>query len=99
MTAHPAHEDQLGKQEDGGTAKNERGRDVLTRDGKTFLSQLKSEFSDLDLRLSIMDQQGVDMQVLSPAGSYFFYWMAAAESLEYARWSNDCAAAVWRPPC
>jgi aminocarboxymuconate-semialdehyde decarboxylase len=73
-------------------SKNERGRDVLTRDGKAFLSQLKAEFSDLDLRLSIMDQQGVDMQVLSPAGSYFFYWMAAAESLEYARWFNDRSA-------
>ena len=54
---------------------------MLTRDGKAFLTQLKAEFSDLDLRLSIMDQQGVDMQVLSPAGSYFFYWMAAGESL------------------
>jgi len=69
--------------------KNERGRDVLTRDGKTFLTQLKAEFSDLALRLSIMDQQGVDMQVLSPPSSYFFYWMPADESLEFARWLND----------
>ena len=67
----------------------ERGYTVLLRDGKPFLTQAKAEFSDLDLRLSIMDQQGVDMQVLSPAGSYFFYWMAAADSLEYARWLND----------
>ena len=80
-------------------SENERGRDVLTRDGKAFLSQLKAEFCDLDLRLSIMDQQGVDMQVLSPAGSYFFYWMAAAESLEYARWFNDrSAGAVAKHP-
>lgn len=68
---------------------NQRGRNVLTRDGKPFLSQLKAEFSDLDLRLSIMDQQGVDMQVLSPAGSYFFYWMPSDQSLEFARWQND----------
>src|SRR5215813_2254908 len=66
----------------------ERGYTVLLRDGKPFLTQAKAEFSNLDLRLSIMDQQGVDMQVLSPAGSYFFYWMAAADSLEYARWLN-----------
>jgi len=68
---------------------NERGHSVVTRDGKPYLNQLKAEFSDLDLRLSIMDQQGVDMQALAPAGSYFFYWMPAADALEYARWLND----------
>jgi len=65
--------------------KNERGRDIVTRDGKPFLTQLKAEFSDLDLRLSIMDSQGVDMQLLSPAGTYFFYWMAVEQSLAYAQ--------------
>ncbi len=75
--------------------KNERGRDIVTRAGKTILTQLKAEFSDLDLRLSIMDQQDVDMQALSPASTYFFYWMEAEESLEFARWLNDrCAEAV-----
>jgi aminocarboxymuconate-semialdehyde decarboxylase len=69
--------------------KNERGHAVLTRGGKPYLNQLKAEFSDLDLRLSIMDQQGVDMQALSPAGSYFFYWMPIDESLEYAGWLNE----------
>ena len=68
---------------------NERGQDVLTRDGKNFLTQVKAEFTDLDLRLSIMDQQGIDMQALSPASSYFFYWMAAEESLEFAGWLNE----------
>jgi len=70
-------------------AKNDRGRDALTRDGRTFLTQLKAEFTDLDLRLSIMDQQAIDMQVLSPASSYFFYWLPAEESLEFARWLNE----------
>lgn len=80
-------------------ATNERGRHLLTRDGKPFLNQLKAEFSDLELRLSIMDRQGVDMQVLSPAGSYFFYWMPATESLEFARWLNDrLAEAVAKHP-
>ena len=68
---------------------NDRGQAILLRDGKPFLTQAKAEFSDLDLRLSIMEQQGVDMQVLSPAGSYFFYWLPAADALEYARWLND----------
>jgi aminocarboxymuconate-semialdehyde decarboxylase len=79
--------------------KNERGRDVVTRDGRAFLTQLKAEFSDLDLRLLIMDQQGVDMQALSPASSFFFYWMPAIEALEYAQWLNDrLADAVTKQP-
>jgi len=72
--------------------KKERGRDVVTRDGRPLLTQLKAEFSDLDLRLSIMDHQGVDMQVISPASSYFFYWMPVSEGLEFARWLNDSLA-------
>ena len=79
--------------------KNERGRDMVTRDGKPYLNQLKDEFSDLELRLSIMDHQGVDMQALAPAGSYFFYWMPVAGALEYARWLNDqIAKAVTKHP-
>lgn len=79
--------------------KNERGRDTVTRDGKPYLTQPKAEFSDLDLRLSIMASQGIDMQVLSPASSYFFYWMAAEESLEYASWLNErLAEAVAKHP-
>ncbi len=79
--------------------KNERGGDIVTRDGKPFLTQLKAEFSDFDLRLSMMDSQGVNIQALSPAGSYFFYWMAGEESLEYARWLNDrLAEAVTKHP-
>ncbi len=69
--------------------KDERGRDLVMRGAKAILSQLKAEFSDLNLRMSIMDHQGVDMQALAPASSYFFYWMEAEESLEYARWLND----------
>ena len=80
---------EIGKRHNLKLATNERGREILTRDGKQFLTQLKAEFSKLDLRLSIMDQQRVDMQVLSPAGSYFFYWMPAEESLEFAGWLND----------
>ena len=79
--------------------KNEHGRDLLTREGKAFLAQPKPEFSDLELRLSIMDRQSVDMQVLSPAGSYFFYWLPATESVEFARWLNDrFAEAIARYP-
>lgn len=79
--------------------KNERGRDTVTRVGKPILTQLKAEFSDLDLRLSIMDHQGVDMQAISPAGSYFFYWMPISEGAEFARWLNErLAEAVAKHP-
>jgi len=47
----------------------ETGDPIVLRGGKPFLTQPKVEFSDLDLRLAIMEQQSIDMQVLSPAGS------------------------------
>jgi aminocarboxymuconate-semialdehyde decarboxylase len=90
---------EIGKRHGMKLGRNERGREIVTRDGKPFLTQLKAEFSDLDLRLSIMDRQGVDMQALSPASTYFFYWMAAEESLEFAQWLNErLAEAAARHP-
>jgi len=90
---------EIGKRHGMKLDKNERGREIVSRDGKPYLTQLKAEFSDLDLRLSIMDSQGVDMQALSPASTYFFYWMAAEESLEYAQWLNNrLAEAVVKHP-
>ena len=38
--------------------KNERGRDVIMRDARSFSTQPKAEFSDRDMRLSIMESQG-----------------------------------------
>jgi predicted TIM-barrel fold metal-dependent hydrolase len=40
--------------------KDDRGGDTLARDSRPFPGPLKAEFHDLDLRASIMDQQGVD---------------------------------------
>jgi len=90
---------EIGKRHGMKLDKNERGREIVTRAGKPYLTQPKAEFSDLDLRLSIMDSQGVDMQAISPASTYFFYWMAAEESLAYAQWLNDrLAEAVAKHP-
>ena len=80
---------EIGKRHGMKLEKNERGREIVSRAGKPYLTQPKAEFSDLDLRLSIMDSQGVDMQALSPASTYFFYWMDAEESLAYAQWLNE----------
>jgi aminocarboxymuconate-semialdehyde decarboxylase len=85
---------EIGKRHNLKCEQNANGRNVLTRDGQLYLGPLKAEFHDLDLRTSIMAQQGVDMQVLSAASSYFFYWMAADETLEFARWLNDALAAA-----
>jgi len=63
---------EIGKRHGMKLDKNERRREIVTRAGKPYLTQPKAEFSDLDLRLSIMDSQGVDMQAISPASSYFF---------------------------
>jgi len=68
--------------------KDEHGREVVNCDGHVILRQLKPEFSDLNMRMSLMDRQGIDMQVLSPASSYFFYRWEATASLEYAQWLN-----------
>ncbi|MEO6165840.1 MAG: amidohydrolase family protein [Candidatus Binatia bacterium] len=90
---------EIGKRHGMKLDKNERGREIVTRAGKPYLTQPKAEFSDLDLRLSIMDSQGVDMQAISPASTYFFYWMAAEESLAYAQWLNGrLAEAVAKHP-
>jgi len=85
---------------------SDRGQAIPLRDGKPFLTQAKAEFSDLDLRLSIMEQQGVDMQVLSPAGSYFFYWcqrpmhlnMPAGSMIAWAMRRPNFRGASWRWP-
>jgi aminocarboxymuconate-semialdehyde decarboxylase len=90
---------EIGKRHGMKLGKNDRGQEIVTRDNTPLLTQPKAEFSDLDLRLSIMDSQGVDMQALSPASTYFFYWMAAEESLAYAQWLNDrLAEAVAKHP-
>jgi aminocarboxymuconate-semialdehyde decarboxylase len=83
---------EVGRRQGLESSKDERGRDIVTRNGKPYLNQPKAEFSNLELRLSIMDSQGVDMQLLSPARTYFFYWMAPEESLAYAQWLNQCLA-------
>jgi aminocarboxymuconate-semialdehyde decarboxylase len=75
---------------------DERGRELVTRDGKRSFGPLRDEFHDLKLRLAIMDQQGIDVQVLSAQNSFFFYWMAPEEGLEFARWLNDAFAQTVR---
>ena len=80
-------------------SQDEKGRELLSRDGKRTFGPFREEFHDLDLRLSIMRRAGVDMQALSIQNSFLFYWMEPEEGLEFARWMNDeFAAAVKKQP-
>ncbi|OGQ68254.1 MAG: hypothetical protein A2W73_03275 [Deltaproteobacteria bacterium RIFCSPLOWO2_12_55_13] len=90
---------EIGKRYDLKITRDEKGREMLTRDGKREFGPLREEFYDLDLRLSIMDKAGIDIQALSAQNSFFFYWMAPEEGLELAQWLNDAfAAAVKKEP-
>ena len=80
---------EIGKRQGLKLDKDECGREVVSCDGRAILRQLNPEFSDLNLRLSTMERQCIDVQVLSPASSYFFYRWDGAESLEYAQWLNE----------
>ncbi len=79
--------------------KDPQGREVVMRDGKRSFGPLTEKFYDLDLRLKIMDQAKIDLQALSAQNSFFLYWMAPEDSLEFARWLNDVfARAVEKNP-
>lgn len=74
-------------------AQNERGSDVVLRDGKPYLRPLKAEFYDVELRAAIMEQQGVDMRTLSAAehvvmGSDFPYDMGDPEPVKSVQKTN-----------
>lgn len=53
-----------------------------------------SPFSDVALRLALMDRMGIDHQVLSPNPLTYFYAQPAAVGVAFARAQNDAIAAV-----
>jgi aminocarboxymuconate-semialdehyde decarboxylase len=90
---------EIGRSEGLEPDQDERGRAIVRRDGKPLLTSPKAQFADLPMRLSIMDSQTIDLQVLSPAGTYFFYWLPIEASLEFAQWLNErLAEAVTQYP-
>ncbi len=80
---------EIGKRYDLKITQDDKGRDVITRDGKRGFGPLREEFYDLDLRLRMMHRASVDMQALSAQNFFFLYWMTPEEGLEFARWLND----------
>jgi len=74
--------------------KTPSGQTLLRRDGYTFLWERPDMF-DVPGRLRKMDQQGVDMRVLSLSTPNVYEWKGARQ-VEMARYINDATAALVR---
>lgn len=74
--------------------KTANGQILFRRDGYTFLWERPDMF-DIDGRLAKMDQQGVDMRVLSLSTPNVYEWKGARQ-VEMTRYMNDAAAALVR---
>jgi len=70
------------------------GQTLLRRNGYTFMWHRESMF-DIDARLRAMDQQGIDMRVLSLSTPNVYEWHGAKQ-VEMARYMNDVTAALVR---
>lgn len=51
-------------------------------------------FRDVDARLAYMDDQGIDVSVISLVPSLFLYWLDPRETAEVCRLLNDAAAGM-----
>ena len=74
--------------------KTASGQTLLRRKGYTFLWHREAMF-DIDARLRAMDEQGVDMRVLSLSTPNVYEWRGARQ-VEMTRYMNDATAAVVR---
>ncbi len=70
------------------------GQTLFRRDGYTFVWERPDMF-DIDARLARMDEQGVDMRVLSLSTPNVYEWKGARQ-VEMARYVNDATAALVR---
>lgn len=74
--------------------KTASGQTLFRRNGYTFLWE-RPEMFDIDARLRKMDQQGIDMRVLSLSTPNVYEWKGARQ-VEMARYMNDVTAALVR---
>jgi len=74
--------------------KTASGQTLFRRDGYTFLWERPDMF-DIPGRLAKMDQQGVDMRVLSLSTPNVYEWKGARQ-VEMTRFMNDATAALVR---
>lgn len=71
----------------------EDGRARMMIDGKEY-RVFDTAYWDVDQRLAYMDEQGVDLQVLSPLPELLSYWLAADTAEQIARHTNAAMAAA-----
>ena len=74
--------------------KTSSGQTLFRRNGYTFLWERPDMF-DIDGRLRKMDEQGVDMRVLSLSTPNVYEWKGARQ-VEMTRYMNDATAALVR---
>jgi aminocarboxymuconate-semialdehyde decarboxylase len=64
------------------------GPESMAASGK-MIKERWPQLTDLDRRLADMDAQGVDVQLVSPSPSHFYYFAGGELSLELARRANQ----------
>ena len=69
---------------------NEATREVNRQQGQAIRAKLTS----VEARLVQMDKQGIDMQVISPAPSQYYYWTGPELGRAAARLCNDNIAGI-----
>jgi len=69
---------------------NEATRKVNREQGQA----IRTKITSVETRLTQMDQQGVDMQAISPAPSQYFYWAEPELGRASARLINDNIAGI-----
>ena len=65
----------------------------IYKDGKSF-RKLDDNAWDPEKRIAQMDEEGIDVQVLSPIPVTFSYWADAEKCLELSKAQNDFIASV-----
>jgi aminocarboxymuconate-semialdehyde decarboxylase len=71
-----------------------QGQTLMRRSGYTYM-WYREAFFDVERRLRVMDEQGVDMRILSLSSPNVYDWPAARQ-VEIARMMNDATAAIVR---
>jgi aminocarboxymuconate-semialdehyde decarboxylase len=71
-----------------------QGQTLMRRGGYTYM-WYREAFFDVERRLRVMDEQGVDMRILSLSSPNVYDWPPARQ-VEIARMMNDATAAIVR---
>ena len=74
--------------------KTDSGQTLLRKDGYTYMWWREAYF-DMEQRLRVMDQQGIDMRALSLSSPSVYDWKGNRQ-VEIARYMNDVTAGIVR---